>query len=216
MKRSLWSVAVALPSIFLGMASGLARAEDAPRSPPPALTGPADGFGLPGQIAVSADLQLALIHSSAGSSSSTGFVIQPAGDYFVAPHISVGGLIGYGRGSASAGLGPGSVSGTTTVLVIGVRGGYDIGLTSLISLWPTLTLGYEHQSTTGVGNTDVSGYSIPLEIFAPFLFHVAPHLFLGLGPIFGTELANSVEGNDQPKTTRYGFQSVVGGYFGGT
>jgi hypothetical protein len=45
---------------------------------------------------------------------------------------------------------------------------------------------------------------------------VAPHIFLGLGPVFGTELANGADGNDPPKTTRFGFQSVVGGYFGGT
>ena len=215
MKRSRWSLAVALPCILVGAGSGPVWAQGAPPPPPAALTGPADGFGLPGQIAVSADLQLALIHSSAGSSSDTSFVIQPAGDYFVAPHISVGGLIGYGRGSSSTTVGVASVGTTTTALVIGARGGYDLRLTPQISLWPTLTLGYVHLSTS-VGNTDTSGYTVPLEIFAPFLFHVAPHIFLGLGPIFGAELANSVEGRSQSKTIRYGFQSVVGGYFGGT
>jgi hypothetical protein len=215
MKRSRWSGRVVLASVLVGVGGGggAARAQD---SPPPALSGPADGFGLPGQIAISADLQLELIHSSTGGTSGTTFVIQPAGDYFVAPHISVGGLVGYGRGSASIVVGPTSVDATVTALIIGARGGYDLRLAPKISLWPTLTLAYEHRSTTRVGGADASGYSIPLEIFAPLLFHLAPHVFVGLGPIFGTELANSVEGMDQPKTTRFGFRSVVGGYFGGT
>ena len=212
MMRSGWMGTVALASILAG--AGAARVQDATTPPPAAATGPADGFGLPGQIAISADLQLELVHISVGSRSGTSFVIQPAGDYFVAPHISVGGLIGFAHGSFDTTVGGVSVSQSSTAEIIGIRGGYDLRLAPQISLWPTLTLGYVHTNISML-NTSVSGYTLPLKIFAPVLFHLASHVFVGFGPIFSTELVASQEGQSQSKTTQFGLRLVVGGYFGG-
>jgi len=44
-----------------------------------------------------------------------------------------------------------------------------------------------------------------LEVFAPFLYHVAPHFFLGAGPF----LSYLVKGGPD---TQYGLDFVIGGW----
>jgi len=187
-----------------------ARAADPASAPPAVSAGPADGFGLPGQVAIDASLQLGLIHSSGGSDGTT-FAFEPGGDYFVAPNVSVGGLLGYRRVSQTFAVGLTSFDLTSTTLTVALRGGYNLRLGSQLSLWPKLLLGYQHIAVD-VGTTNDSGYAIPLEVYVPLLIHVTPHLFIGIGPFFATQLKISV--GDQSRTTQYGFQTLVGGYFG--
>ncbi len=182
-----------------------------------------NGFGSPGQVALDVDVpfqneasQLAIVHSSVSMGGTTENIIsiQPSLDYFVAPHVSVGGLLGYTRGSvdlAQSGLGG---SGTVTELAAGARVGYDIPLTGLLSLWARIELVYVHVSTSG-GTAGASGYAIPLIINVPLLIHPAPHFFLGAGPVFETELVSKQASQDTAKSTHYGIQGVIGGYFGG-
>ena len=200
--------------------------------PPPATTpapaaaamGAGTGaFGSQGQIAISVDLpfmnegpQLALVHesNSMGGSSSTAIGIQPSLDYFVAPHISVGGQVGIAHGSTGL-----SIAGSTlnqTIIGVEVRGGYELALTDSVSLWPRLGIGYSHTSYSGGGGTDTSGYDIDLLVSVPVLWHPASHFFLGAGPALTTQLVNKVEGNSQSKATDIGLTAVIGGYFGGT
>ena len=87
-------------------------------------------------------------------------------------------------------------------------------LTEILSVWAQLQLGYTHSSISS-GAVSISGYSIPLGIFVPVLWHPTPHLFIGAGPIFETELASKLQGADTSKATSFGIQSVVGGYLGG-
>lgn len=221
MKRIRGSRTAALASIALwGLAAGAgarsARAEDAPATPPaaaPPARGPADGFGVPGTLVVSAELQLGFSHQSRGNQSGTTFVIQPAGDYFVAPHISIGGRLGYGHSSSDMPVGPLTLSTTTSSFSLLVRGGYDLTLASQISVWPTLGIGYTHVSSE-TGNTSSSGHTIPLELDVPLLFHVVPHVFIGFGPFLSTELVSEANGANPDKITQFGFRSVIGGYFG--
>jgi hypothetical protein len=210
---------------------GTARAQDpttpppageTPPAPPPAAGGGgmmagggARGFGAVGQMVVSSDIEFAIVHSSQGNNSSTNILIQPALDYFIAPNISVGGMVGFGKGSFSSSTGGITIdSGDTTTIGFAVRGGYNLAINDMLSFWARISLGYNHTSFS-VAGMDVSGYNVPLDIFAPLLWHPADHFFIGLGPVLSVELANSVEGNSQDKTTSFGVQSTVGGYWGG-
>ncbi|HVY40097.1 MAG TPA: hypothetical protein VHM31_19290 [Polyangia bacterium] len=180
-------------------------------------------FGSLGQLVVSVDLpfmnegpQFAIVHESTsmGGSSSTDINIRPALDYFVAPHISVGGQVGIEHGSTGFSIAGSSVN--QTIIGVEVRGGYELALTDTVSLWPRLGIGYNHNSYSGGGGTDSSGYDLDLLISVPVLWHPASHFFLGAGPAFTTQLVNKVEGNDVGKTTDIGITAVIGGYFGGT
>jgi len=195
--------------------------EGAPATPvaaaAPAAAGAEDiaaGFGLPGQIAISGDLQASFVHESqsavgGGSSSSVTVVsITPSLDYFVAPNVSVGGALQITHGDFGSG------SGTVTGIGLLARAGYNLHLAPMLSFWPQLQLGYVHQSFSG-GGASASGYTVPLAIFAPLLVHITQHLFAGIGPIFSTDLISKVQSNDASKATDIGISSLVGGYFGG-
>ena len=188
----------------------------------PAGGGAGPAFGAQGQIAISVDLpfaneapQFAIIHSSTsmGGDSSTTVEVQPALDYFIAPNVSVGGEVGILYKSTSPAGGGMSIS--TTGIEVEGRVGYNLALGDMASLWPRIGIAYVHVSASSNG-TSASGYTVPLVVFAPFLWHPTQHFFLGAGPVFTTELANKLEGMSQPKTTSYGIQALIGGSFGGT
>ena len=71
-----------------------------------------------------------------------------------------------------------------------------------ISFWPTIGIdgSYIHNAT--------SNSTAALEVFAPFLYHAAPHLFLGAGPF----LSYLVKGGPD---TQYGLDFVIGGWLYG-
>jgi hypothetical protein len=184
--------------------------------PAAAPAGAMDAFGSVGQMVISADLPfqneapvLVIAHESNSMGGSATVVgIQPSLDYFVAPNISVGGEVGI----AYTTLG-GGASGSNTVLAVEVRAGYNLPLGDMLSLWPRVSIGYSHSSSSS-GGMSSSGYSVPLDVSVPFLFHPGSHFFLGAGPMITTELVNKVEGVSVGKSTDYGVQGLIGGYFG--
>jgi hypothetical protein len=206
-----------------------------PPPPPPPQQQPAYGYGYappapryvehfggPGTFAVSNDANVSVIGSSVSDNggSSWTLTLAPAADYFVMQGLSVGGQIAYIHTSESSGTGanPGATSTTvsTNSFGIGPRVGYNIPITDTISFWPKLGLVFTDTSVGG--NPGGSGNTFDLVIFAPFLIHPAQHFFLGLGPYFQTDLTasesvNGVSQQNVPKTTSYGLQFTVGGWF---
>jgi hypothetical protein len=187
-----------------------------------AASGDATGkFGARGQLAVSVGLpltgeapELGIVHASTsmGGGSSTTVALQPSADYFITPNLSVGGLIGIRYASYSEPPGGLTISGNSTVLQVEARVGYNLALGDVVSLWPRIGIGYAHASA---GVLIDPRYSVPLDIFAPLLWHPTHHFFVGAGPVFTTELVDKSGGQNQPKPTNFGVQAVVGGYFGG-
>ncbi|HVV50813.1 MAG TPA: hypothetical protein VHO06_14200 [Polyangia bacterium] len=123
------------------------------------------------------------------SSGGTSVGIQPALDYFLGNGISVGGLVGYAYG------------GGISTVDIGARAGFNQALTERVSFWPTVGIVGSYQT----GN-HVSSSAAKLAVLAPFLYHVAPHFFLGAGPF----LSYLVKGGPD---TEYGLDFVIGGWF---
>ena len=144
----------------------------------------ANAFGASGQVVITGELE-GHLHNG------WNLHLQPSADYFIATNISIGGLIGYTHVSGNPAF---------DSFNLGARAGYNLAITDAVTFWPKvgITVGHAFGST---GNT-----SSQLTIFAPFLFHLVPHLFVGAGPDFELELSGS-GGNG------YGLQSVVGGWF---
>ena len=187
-----------------------------PPPPPPGSISSSTGMGAQGQIVLGADMPflttapiVSIVRTSVsmGGGSSTDIVLAPSADYFIAPSVSVGALVGFASGSAG-GL-------DTTTFGLMPRAGFHLNLTDVLSIWPRLGIGYFHTSVSAAAG-DASGYTVPLLVEAPVLWHPATHFFIGAGPMVSTELVNKAEGNDLPKTTNFGITTMIGGYFGGT
>ena len=200
---------------------GIAAAQDPPAyAPPPAAPPmPAEtAFGAAGQLVISDDMQIAVVHSSRSfmgeTVSGNALQLQPAVDYFVAPNFSIGGQLAVAYSSSDNGAG-----GSFNQTAVGIlpRIAYNIALAPTASIWPRLAFGYVHVSSdSGAGTTSTSGYTVNLVAFVPVLFQPVPHFFLGAGPILTTQLISKVEDMDASKTTNIGLLSTIGGYFGGT
>jgi hypothetical protein len=177
--------------VFLVMfvAAGLICAS--PASAERALGSGGGGFGAPGEVVITGELEGHLRNGWE-------LRLHPALDYFIASNISVGGLVGitYDSGNPSV-----------TTFDLGARAGFNLGINDAVTFWPTAGIVFHH---TAVGSTaaasGTSSSSTSFEIFAPFLFHLVPHLFVGAGPIFDLELSGG-NGNG------YGLQTLVGGWF---
>jgi hypothetical protein len=190
--------------LAVASAPGAARAQElapptaatsAPSSGNTAAAPPASNFGVAGAWVVSVQ------SFNAGSATPSLFfdkqasggwrlLLQPGLDYFIGNGISVGGVVGFGYTSGSP---------ATTTFNLGARAGFNQGLNEHVSFWPTIGIDGSYIHNTGSSSTAA------LEVFAPFLYHVAPHFFLGAGPF----LSYLVKGGPD---TEYGLDFVIGGW----
>jgi long-subunit fatty acid transport protein len=128
------------------------------------------------------------IHGSNGDATIS---LNPAVDYFIANNVSVGGSVSFSYDS----------SGTATTRVgIGARAGYNLNLTGQVGFWPSLRLFAEHVNANHTGSSDSS-----FGVFAPFLYHLTPHFFLGAGPDFNLGLSGG-------SSKEYGIDFIIGGW----
>jgi hypothetical protein len=180
-------------------------------------------FGKSGQIAISSDLELKFESRTSKSPDppdgtgedvkTTTITIGPALDYFVADSISIGGKIQYSNISSDGG--------DLSLIGIGPRVGYNLGLTDNISLWPKLSFIYAMATadiTTAAGDDEAKTTKMTIGVDVPFLFHPAEHFFIGIGPYFEMDLSASQkvgdgDSTDGPKDTAFGVRTVVGGWF---
>jgi len=159
----------------------------------------AGAFGLTGQFALSlgatADEHF-FFHKSAGEWQ---LQIAPALDYFLIPHVSLGGLFAYGHDSGAGGAGTSGVSSDT--IRIGARAGYALAINDKFGIWPLLGLRLDYLSANHSSSTNTF-----LPIYVPLLFHPAPHFFAGLGPKIDLHLSGTGH-------AEWGFDSMLGGWF---
>jgi hypothetical protein len=165
---------------FLFLFIGLVSASPVSAQP---LGNGAGAFGAAGQIVITGELE-GHLHNG------WQLHLQPSADYFIATNVSIGGTIGFTHNS-----GPPS----SDFFNLGVRAGYNLAISNPVTFWPMVGITVGHAFGTG-GST-----STDLHIFAPFLFHLVPHLFVGAGPDFDLPLNGGGTG--------YGLQTVVGGWF---
>jgi hypothetical protein len=150
-----------------------------------------NGFGTPGQLVFDGTAAFSIIKVTGGN---TSFLLRPAVDYFIIPNVTIGGAILLSTRSGYA---------AETDVGLGVRAGVNFNLMDKFSLWPTAGFSIIH---TDVSDNGPSGSHWAFNLFAPFLFHVAPHFFLGAGPFLDVGLS----GGDH---NEFGIQSLIGGWF---
>ena len=160
-----------------------ARAQD------PGGAGPGQGFGAQGQLAISGELAASFDKVNHAGWTLT---LQPSADYFILPSISAGLVAAFSMGNDSF-----------KRELIGARAGYNLNLTDHLGVWGKVGAAFQHAS---VGSPSVSSSATYLTIDVPILYHLAPHLFVGIGPYYYLKVAG--DGN-----TGYGFHSLVGGWF---
>jgi len=202
--RFLPRAAVGLAAVLaVGTASRAARAQDL--APPTAATSaPSGGSSSPAAataFGVAGAWVISMQSNNAGNatpsflfakqaSGGSRLLIQPGLDYFIGNGISVGGVVGFGYSSGTP---------NTVVVNLGARAGFNQGLNEHVSFWPTIGIDGSYTHNSGSNSTAA------LEVFAPFLYHVAPHFFLGAGPF----LSYLVKGGPD---TQYGLDFVIGGW----
>lgn len=164
---------------------------------------PSGRFGEEGQIAVSSDAGLSISNTSIDGidGSTTNMILRPAVDWFLMDSLSLGGFVGVEYNSA-----PG---GSSTVISLGPRVGYNLPLAERLSVWPKL--GFSLASTsfeddTIAGDEEETNTSLQLNLFAPLMFHPAPHFFLGLGPALDQDLSGD------SKATTVAVRLTIGGW----
>jgi hypothetical protein len=196
-----------------GAPPGDAPPVEAAPGPPASAAAPPDAnttFGSVGQIAISDDLEMAAtrVSTEGQSQSTTEIALKPALDFFPIPNLSVGGqlIIGY----ASIDDVGGSISSSELGLL--VRVGYNVSISETLSIWPRLSVGYDHKSADQYG---LSLDSVPVDVFVPIVVQLAPHFFIGGGPMYATTLLSQRESSDEPRKSTLGLRATVGGYFRG-
>jgi hypothetical protein len=168
------------------------------------VNSPSGRFGTKGQKAVSSDAGISVSNTSISGvdGSTTTLVVRPAVDWFFAESISFGGFAGVEYNSA-----PG---GSSSVISIGPRLGYNLPVSDRLSVWPKL--GFSLANTTvnddsAVGDDEEeSNTSIQLNLFAPLMFHPVQHFFLGFGPALDIDLSGDA------KATTIAARLTIGGW----
>jgi hypothetical protein len=196
------------------VAAAVLLASSAARAQEPTATSEAR-FGRSGVLAISGDFQAGvrgLLFSAPTGRDPDGLfevTLAPAVDYFVADHVSIGGqvVIVYAR------TGPAKL----TAFGLGPRVGYEFAVSDRVSFWPKVSIVYttanvDSGASTLGGSVTFDGWSLGADLYAPFVFHVAPHFFVGLGPDASTQLIAKSSGNDTIKQTSLGILFTVGGW----
>jgi len=121
-------------------------------------------------------------------------VLKPAVDYFIVPAVSGGLVAAYVK--STKGTGP-----DVTTTGFGLRGGFNFNVNENLGVWGKAGVLYERDS---VGPTTFS--TTWISVFVPVMYHIVPHLFVGLAPYYNVKIAG--DGNHN-----YGLSWLIGGWF---
>jgi hypothetical protein len=209
------------------------NANEPPPAPSPvpvaAALPPQPRFGDAGEIVIEGALSASfgLLGYSSGGSSTTSFAIEPAFDHFSSRNLSEGASAFFRYSDSVSGIDLEEKNET-----FGVTGhlALNLWLGDRVSLWPRLAVGVWQSRTTyfvplGTFNVSVDGTAFPIsngtqikenavfvELYAPFLFHLAPHFFIGIGPEAYADVLHSAN-SIANRRMFVGAESLVGGWF---
>lgn len=179
--------------------SPAAHAQDGAGAPAATVSATSFGggsFGQAGQwvysIAGENEFPFSLSRTGDGDWSLT---LRPSIDYFVIRSLSVGGIVSLHKDGGGSSVG------------IGGRVGYNIPISSLVSFWARGGVFINSYNNNGDA---ADGVQTTIGVNAPFLFHLLPHAFAGVGPFFSLPVQNSDDnaGND----ATYGLTAILGGW----
>ena len=173
---------------------GAPFAGGAAKGPAPFAASPSAGFAAVGQwvltMKTTGDDGYVFFHRPSGGGDWE-LALHPAIDYFIINSVSLGATFGYYYSPAATG---------TTRIDLGGRAGFNLNINDHLGFWPMAGFVLHFQSADHGHDT-----STALQIFAPFLYHLVPHLFAGLGPSVSVQTSG---GNG----TSFGVDFVLGGW----
>ena len=149
------------------------------------------GFGEQGQIVISNEGFFGFDKVNHGGYD---VVLKPAVDYFIVPSISAG---SWPPTSSRQGRRP-----RRTTSGVGLRGGFNFNVTENLGVWGKLGVLYQRDSARARPRSRRPGP----RAFVPVMYHIVPHLFVGLAPYYNLKFAG--DGNHS-----YGFSWLIGGWF---
>jgi len=171
--------------------------EDAPfagggKGPAPFAASPSAGFAALEQFVLTmkttGDDGYVFFHKGGGDWTIS---LHPSLDYFLINSVSLGATFGYTYSPADTG---------TTTIDLGGRAGFNLNINDHLGFWPAAGVAVKLFSSNHSTSTTTA-----FAIFAPFLYHLVPHLFVGLGPSFAVVMTGG-----SGKT--YGIDFVLGGW----
>ena len=221
------------PLVVEPKATGSSELAPSPEEPPyiPTVVAPSPEarFGDAGEMVINGALSGSIGHLgySSGGSSTTSFGIEPAFDYFSWRNFSQGASAFFRYNDSLSGIKLENKS-----VTFGITGhlAFNLWLGDHVSLWPRLALGvWQSQVTYYVppgtfsvsvdgrafsisSGTEISEDAVFVELYAPFLFHLAQHFFVGLGPQAYADLFHSANGLTNRRMF-VGAESTIGGWF---
>jgi hypothetical protein len=162
--------------------------------PAPFAASPSAGFGPIGQWVLSMRTMsdrggYLFFHKPSGGDWEIG--LHPEIDYFIINNVSLGATFGYFHSPADTG---------TTAIDLGGRAGFNLNINDHLGFWPTAGFALSFVTANHNNNTTTS-----FLVFAPFLYHLVPHLFVGAGPSFSVLMSGG-----SGKT--YGIDFTLGGW----
>jgi hypothetical protein len=185
-------------------------------------------FGDEGEMAFTGALSASFGHLgySSGGSSSTSVSVEPAFDYFSAPNFSEGISAFFRYTDSTSGI---DIGDRTLTFGATVALGGNFWLGDRVSFWPKFSLGIWQSRTTLSapmgGSVSVDGTSFPIgpdtvitenaafiQIYAPFLLHLARHFFVGFGPDGYVDILHTANTIDN-RRAYLGAESTIGGWF---
>ncbi|HXU02737.1 MAG TPA: hypothetical protein VN903_17350 [Polyangia bacterium] len=189
-----------LSSTVTARAAEDSSSEEAPfagggnKAPAPFAASPSAGFAAMGQWAISMRTTgdgggFVFFHKD--SPGDWHLSLHPSIDYFIINSVSLGATLGYTYSPADTG---------TTIFDIGGRAGFNLNINDNLGFWPSAGLSLNVNSSNH--NTNTTTF---LGVFAPFLYHLVPHLFVGLGPSFSLQLSGG-------SGKQFGVDFVIGGW----
>jgi hypothetical protein len=178
------------------VAAPKAQRAEAPKAQQAALSGGV--FGQKGQLVISSDASLLFGYTTAGDYGA--IRILPAADYFLMDNLSLG-------ASATLGFAFGDSTGLT--LGLAPRAGYNLKLGENVSLWPRASLGFlviDEANLAADSVLGTQGFNFQVDLYAPFLFHVTPSFFVGIGPRVGMSIGDAFD-------VAFMLDTTLGGHF---
>ena len=174
--------------------------------------GPPTLFGDRGQFLLDAgslaSIALSTLKIPGSKLNRTDLFIHPSFGYFVIDQLLLKLEFNYARTSQDQGL-----SDSTDMSIGGGTGvGFDLELGAETSLLPAITARYRHHvigARTGVTD-EVTQDEVLVVLAAHFLFHPAPHFFLGLGPSWSFSVYERHDQLQDISTSRFGADAVIG------
>jgi hypothetical protein len=153
-------------------------------------------------------------HAGIGSTSGN-LQFLLAADYFVIPHLSIGGAV-----SASYALTKGIDAATQLPVTYqsdsygaALRLGCQIPLFDTVSLYPRVSFGGGEQDSDEFSGLEENAHSngyFNVSAYAPLVVEIAPHFFAGFGPSFSHDLSRSDQYGYNNRATIVGAGAELG------